>query len=413
MADHLHDVFARFEASVAPTFRPVPVTELSARRRSGRPRRLRAGLLAGVLVLVAGGPVGALTFGASSPDAAPEAPVRDIGQIRLPGWEHRAPAQFGYAAGTLWAYGEGRCAENVCVDSELATSTDDGMTWRARPGGREYRDARLIVSPLGNVYLREQDSGTIARVLPDTGESVLTPALPGPRDLLVVNGGDLILECPGQETYGGQEALACDRPEIADLTGAVEPVAPAGMGRLTQLAPDGRGRTWLLGHEPESRSFWLSSSADGGRTWGTPVRRESAAEIRLAVSPIDGDAWLVAGDPVRAWAVTHDGDGPVVAAGDGRGVARAGGSHAEVTQFDDAKASMIRALGDGVLAVATPGDGVWVVQPDEGRGPVVDDFVAVDMAMHADGGLFLRDADGRVVISAGRGWERSMAWPVP
>ncbi|WP_033342475.1 hypothetical protein [Catenuloplanes japonicus] len=400
MADHLEDVFARFEAAVAPTFRPAPVGELTRRRG----RRAWTGMVAGALVLLVGAPVGALTLAGSSSDAAPGPLERDIGQIPLPDWELRAPAQFGYANGTIWAYADGGCGEDVCVDSQLASSVDLGLTWQIRRGGDGYTHATLFVSPRGNVFLREAGAESIAQVLPETGASILTPAVPGPPELLLELGGDLILECPGQETYGGQEALACDRPEVTDLTSIVKPEVPAGMGRLTQLIRDGAGRTWLLGRDPDSRRYRVSSSADGGRTWDTPVERESPADdLRLTVSAIDGDAWVVTAAPVRVWRLTHDGGTLTVK--DGEGATGAWSS--------TATASMLRAVGEGALIAATPADGSWLLEPGLGQLPLEPAFATVSMRTFPDGAVILRNGIGHVGVGVGRGWNRSWAWPVP
>ncbi|MFI5839349.1 hypothetical protein ACIA8K_06480 [Catenuloplanes sp. NPDC051500] len=413
MADRLDDVFTRFEASVAPTFRPVPVGELTVRGWR-RGRRLWTGVLAGALVLLVGAPVGALALGDASPGPGPETVIEETSPYRpyIPGWGYRAGLQFGFGPGAVWAYSTGTCAGELCsVLPGLAVSKDQGNTWQLRPGGEGLRDAELIVSPRGTVYLREPGGDTIEQILPETGASIVMPALPGPPELLLTFGGDLILECPGQETYGGPDALTCDRPEVTDLTTIVKPEVPAGMGRLTQLARAGDGRTWLLGQD--GGAVRVSSSADGGKTWDAPVTKESADPIRLTVSPIDGDAWLVAGDPVRVWRLTHDGERQVVEGGDGRSVTEVAGQipQSDETPFDAAEASMIQARGEGVLAVATRYDGIWAFAPGGGR--MQEEFAAVGLDMFTDGTAVARNGDGRCLISTGHGWERTETWLEP
>lgn len=64
----------------------------------------------------------------------------------------------------------------------------------------------------------------------------------------------------------------------------------------------------------------------------------------------------------------------------GRRVAdHAGGLAAggESTQFDAAEPSMVRALGQGMFAAASPDAGLWIFRPGDGRMPVGDDFTAV------------------------------------
>ncbi|MDP9796724.1 hypothetical protein J2S43_005236 [Catenuloplanes nepalensis] len=408
MADRLEDAFARFEASATPLFQPAPVSALPAMIRGRRHRW--AGLLAGALVLLVGGPAGAFAVASSGPDGpVPQPPG-------IPNREHLREPQFGFAPGTIWTYSDGLCTDDGCRPSQLASSADQGRTWQVRPGAEGFQDAQLIVSPRGDIFLREPGD-TVHQVLPESGASILTPSRPGPPELLLENGGDLILRCPDEQTYGGPDALACDRPEVADLTKPFAVAAPEGMGRLTQLARDGKGRVWLLGRDPDSGTFWLSSSADDGETWDTPVRKEGPpGGVRLTVSPVDSDAWIVAGDPVRVWRLGHDAEHLIVADGDGRTVAdHAGGvaSEGEGTQFDAAEPSMVRALGFGVLVAATPDAGLWIFQPDAGRMPVEEDFTAVSMDVLADGTLVVRDAAGRFGVGAGQGWERTWAWPEP
>ncbi|GAB7052961.1 hypothetical protein [Catenuloplanes indicus] len=408
MADRLDEAFARFEASATPLFRPAPVAALSTMARARR--RRWPGLLAGALVLLVGGPAGALAVaGGDLRGIAPEPPG-------IPNREHLREPQFGFAPGIVWTYANGRCVETGCWPSQLASSVDQGRTWQVRTGAEGFQDAELIVSPRGTVFLREPGD-SIHRVLPETGASIVTAALPGPPELLLENGGDLILACPGQETYGGPDALSCDRPEVTDLTTVVTPAVPGGMGRLTQLARAGDGRVWLLGRDPDSGTFWLSSSADDGATWDPPVRRDGdPAGVRLTVSPVDGDAWVVAGGPVRVWRLTHDGDTVIVEDGDGRSVAdHAGGvaAEGESTQFDAAEPSMVRALGRGVLAAATPDAGLWIFQPGDGRMPIDEDLAAVSVDVLADGALVVRDAAGRFGIGTGDGWDRTWTWSEP
>jgi hypothetical protein len=410
MADRLEGAFARFEASAMPLFQPVPVTALPALTR--RRRRVWTGLVAGLLVLAVGGPIGALAVAASpGPDPGPEPVERGPYQVNVPGWELREPPQFGYTPGTIWAFANGRCSEDGCLPGELARSTDgQGRVWEVVTVVGDNRDVDLHVSAAGTVYLRERGD-RVSEVMQETGAISLGAELPGPPELLLENGGNLVLQCPGEETYGGPGALACDAPEVADLTSIARPVVPAGMGRLTQIARDGTGRTWLLGAAPDSQEFWLSSSADGGRTWDTPARYETThlagvpgtddrERIRITVSPVDGDAWAVGGSPIRVWKLTHDDQGRIVADGNG-------------TPFGATRPSFIRALGAGVLASATPDDTIWMFQPGEGQMPVVKGFAAVSMDVLADGTLVALDEAGRYAIGAGHGWERTWTHLTP
>ncbi|GIJ79545.1 hypothetical protein SAMN05443287_107194 [Micromonospora phaseoli] len=301
---NLDKLFAEFEATAAPTFRPPGVA--AARRRVHDRRRRRRGLLAGLVALILAGP-GAYAVADRERDGDPPTPTPSPTPDGRPIERKVNPVGVAGRLDTLrfvdarhgWALFD-TCAPTDDLGRtdcrrDLARTADGGETWQRTP----LPDAvnRPLLS--GPVHLLPVDGRTLTvragegyLVTTDGGASFTEHPLGSPPEatrLGVASRSGYLLRCPdGNGVYD----LPCSRYRLARVGAAAtltQPPLIMNGDAARQLVEGGDGRLWVTVQEGDRLSVVVSS--DSASTWQKlPVVRGAA---RLLVSPDGQHLWLV------------------------------------------------------------------------------------------------------------------------
>ncbi|MBX7269797.1 hypothetical protein KIF24_29785 [Micromonospora sp. Llam7] len=301
---HLDKLFAEFEATAAPTFRP-PGAEAARRRVHDRRRRRRA-LLAGLVALLLAGP-GAYAVAGRDGDGDPPTPTpsptpdgrpieRKVNPVGVAGRLDTlrfVDARHGWAlfdtCGPTDDLGRTDCRR------DLARTTDGGETWQRTPlpeavnrpllSGPAHLlpvDGRTLTVWAGEGYLVTTDGGATFTEHPLTSP-------PEATQLGVATRSGYLLRCPDGN---GVHDLPCSRYRLARIGPAAIPAQPPLVmdgDAARQLIEGGDGRLWVTVREGDELSVVVSS--DSAATWQElPVVRGAA---RLLVSPDGQHRWLV------------------------------------------------------------------------------------------------------------------------
>ncbi|MEV2237732.1 sialidase family protein [Micromonospora sp. NPDC049891] len=341
---NLDQLFAEFEATAAPTFRPPGVSDVQHRVRRRRGWRH---LLAGWVALLLAGPVGAYVLTGADGEPLPPNPMPSPSTALVPDGNlidrhvgapgattaHVQPRFVDARHG--WSYSDTCFGQDLIEDCErsLIRTTDGGATWRgitvppsvAEPESFDYLellplDAQRLVMRDGNRYFLTTDGGATFTEHP--GEGPPTAAL-----FFVATSGGFVIHCPG---LNGLEPPACPRQQLTRIGGGGgvnQP--PVVLASNYRLAEGGDGRLWV--GVKEEKKLTVAVSEDGAKTWRKLPPVTGAAS--LLVSPDGADVWLVDSqsedavpNPTRTWRLVGDtwregarlpGDTYSVEAGDG------------------------------------------------------------------------------------------------
>ncbi|MBQ1050386.1 exo-alpha-sialidase [Micromonospora sp. C51] len=305
---NLDRLFAEFEATAAPTFRPPGVD--AARRRVNRRRRRRRGLLAGLVALLLTGPGVYATAGRdadrdppdptpspATPSPAPDGQVieRKVNPVgvagRLAGLRF-VDARHGWALFDTCGPDD---SDRTGCRLDLARTADGGATWQRTPLPDTANNPRWA----GPYYLLPLDGRNLTVGVPD-GYLVTTDGgasfTEHPREsppevtrLAAATRRGYLLQCPGS---GALIKLNCAEWELARIGAAKVPTQPPVIlsgAASNDLIDGGDGRIWVTTRNGD----WLTVavSDDDGGTW--QELPDVAGAARLLVSPDGRDAWLV------------------------------------------------------------------------------------------------------------------------
>ncbi len=297
----LDQMFAEFEASAAPTFRPPGVPE--ARRRT-RARRRRRGLLTGFVALLLAGPAGAYAIAGRDGDETPPTPRPPDGQpvewrVHPTGVAGQLTELRFVDARHGWAlFDTCHQVDDLGRDDcrrDVARTVDGGETWQrvALPetGNRQQFsgpahllpvDGTTVTVVVGGDYLVTTDGGASFTAYPFGAPP------PATRRGVATRSG-FLLSCPGGD---GLSDLSCAQLRLVRVDAAPVPTPPPvalPWGSDRQLIESGDGRLWLAVRQNDRLTVVVS--ADGATSWRRlPVVSDAA---RLLVSPDGRDAWLV------------------------------------------------------------------------------------------------------------------------
>ncbi|WP_341718289.1 hypothetical protein QQG74_00250 [Micromonospora sp. FIMYZ51] len=371
----LEQMFAEFEASAAPTFRPPGLP--AVRRRARDRRRRRRGLLTGIVALLLTGPAGAYAVagrgGESDPPTPDPSPSTDE---RLIERRVHPTGVAGRLTGLRFVSSQhGWALFDTCqpVDQpsrtdcrrDLARTVDGGQTWqrtplpdaanRPRQEGAFYLlavDERTLTVGIGGGYLVSTDGGASFSEHP-------REAPPEATRRGVATRSGYLLQCPGS---GPLIRLDCAEFELARVGAPGPPTQPPVVlpnDAEPGLVEGGDGRLWVTG--PEGGRLRTVVSADGAASWRQLPAVSGA--VRLLVSPDGRDAWLVGmsataydgATPKRVWRLIDD-------------------RWREQTELPP-DTNSVAAVNDGLLVVTNPWGnvGYWTgeryIDVPEARGP--------------------------------------------
>lgn len=298
---NLDQLFAEFEATVAPTFRPPGVE--AARHRVNVRRRRRRGLLAGLVALLLAGPGVYATAGRDADRDPPELTPSPDGQVierkvnpvgvagRLSELRF-VDARHGWA---LFDTCDPDDSDRTDCRLDLARTVDGGVTWertplpgtanKPRPAGRYYLlpvDGRNLTVGVPDGYLVTTDGGASFSEHP-------REAPPEVTKLSVATRRGYLLQCPGS---GKLIEIDCAEWELGRVGAATVPnQPPVTLSReaYKDLVDGGDDRIWVTIRN--GGRLTVAVSDDDGATWRKLPAVAGAA--RLLVSPDGRDVWLI------------------------------------------------------------------------------------------------------------------------
>ncbi|MEV4712152.1 hypothetical protein [Micromonospora sp. NPDC049374] len=299
---NLDQLFAEFEATAAPTFRPPGIADLQRRMRR---RRSWRSLLAGLVVLLLTGPGVYATAGLDAdrdpPDPAPsptpdgqviERKVNPLGVAGRLADLRFVDARHGWA---LFDTCSPEDTDRTGCRIDLARTADGGATWQRTPLPDTANNPRWA----GPYYLLPLDGRNLTVGVPD-GYLVTTDGgasfTEHPREsppevtrLAVATRRGYLLQCPGS---GPLIEINCAEWELARIGAAgvltQPPVTLSGEAEKG-LIDGGDGRIWVTFRN--GGPLTVAVSHDDAATWEKLPAVSGATQ--LLVSPDGRDAWLV------------------------------------------------------------------------------------------------------------------------
>ncbi|WBB93603.1 hypothetical protein [Verrucosispora sp. WMMC514] len=319
---NLDQLFADFEATSAPTFRPPDISDLQRRMRR---RRSWRSLLTGLVVLLLTGPGVYATAGLDAdrdpPDPTPSPPPdgqvieRKVDPVGVAGSlsELRfVDARHGWA---LFDTCE-RTDDSSDCRRDLARTVDGGETWQRIPvpdavnrPRQEWPvhllavDERIVTISIGGGYLVSTDGGATFTEHPQE-------APPEATLLSWATRSGYLLRCPGSDPL---TRVDCPELALARIGAATPPTQPpVALSRDANLGlvEDGDGRLWVTVLQDDR--LRTAVGADGAASW-RQLPAVSGAD-KLLVSPDGRDAWLLGrrkgsndlSDLKRIWRLVDD-----------------------------------------------------------------------------------------------------------
>ena len=330
----LGERFARFEAEVPATFRPLPLAEVAAAAR--RTRRLRRALFAGMLAVLVGTPVGAVAAAgghdgrpsplprpvvetvrpsvAGTPSVAP-GPIRPVERrVALPGVDIPVRSVQMVDARHGWVYYTSCPVENDPGSCRyaLGSTSDGGVTWQRANLPDLAADRQTVVglfpvdAQTASFYVLHKrfwlttDGGRTFTSYPATA-----PPPQAQRAITFPPSGFRLL-CPGAMGFeDGASGVECDREQVVRVGSGPIPNQPTLPGRLVEVRQAADGRIWLTSVDGDVTRVALST--DDGREW-TDLGSVPGPWTSLSPSPDGADVWLIQNHlpnlPAAAWRLT-------------------------------------------------------------------------------------------------------------
>ncbi len=265
----LDQMFAEFEATATPTFRPPGVPATRRRKRNRR----RRGLLAGIVALLLAGPAGAYAIAGRDDRIAPLPPAPTVSpspgmvrQVPLPQGLGR-PIDFHFLDARHWWALYDSCAPDTgkprSYDKEcprtLVRTTDGGATWQTTS------PLPLPEDGAGMVYLLPVDARTVTvvdrnrfLVTTDGGATFTTHPIESPplvTQQSIATSGGFLLRCPGGNLVGSlnyhlvvgltsaTDSRTCDRRQLARTGRRWPPPSPRWIRALTTRSGSSKAAT--------------------------------------------------------------------------------------------------------------------------------------------------------------------------